>query len=86
MASSSEAYFVLRNRFIQSHSYMCIAQYVLGIGDRHLSNTLIDKTTGCVVGIDFGHAFGTATQVRNMYFLFINFSIAFIERIYSHVF
>lgn len=43
---------------------MCIAQYILGIGDRHLSNTLIDKKTGGVVGIDFGHAFGTATQVN----------------------
>ena len=43
---------------------MCIAQYILGIGDRHLSNTLIDRKTGGVVGIDFGHAFGTATQVN----------------------
>lgn len=63
LAASSEAYFVLRNHFIQSHACMCIAQYILGIGDRHLSNTLIDKTSGGVVGIDFGHAFGTATQL-----------------------
>lgn len=40
---------------------MC--QYILGIGDRHLSNFMIDLSTGGVVGIDFGHAFGTATQV-----------------------
>ena len=64
MSASSEAYFVLRSRFVQSHSYMCISQYVLGIGDRHLDNTLVDQTTGSCVGIDFGHAFGTATQVR----------------------
>ncbi|XP_066926532.1 DNA-dependent protein kinase catalytic subunit-like [Clytia hemisphaerica] len=63
MASSNEAYFVLRSRFVQSHSYMCIAQYILGIGDRHLDNTLIDMTTGACVGIDFGHAFGSATQL-----------------------
>jgi DNA-dependent protein kinase catalytic subunit len=34
----------------------------MGIGDRHRSNTLIDVTTGEVVGIDFGHAFGSATM------------------------
>ena len=43
---------------------MCVCQYVLGIGDRHLSNFMIDLSTGGVVGIDFGHAFGTATQVH----------------------
>jgi DNA-dependent protein kinase catalytic subunit len=41
---------------------MC--QYVLGIGDRHLSNFMVDLESGGIVGIDFGHNFGTATQVR----------------------
>jgi ataxia telangiectasia mutated family protein len=31
--------------------------YVLGIGDRHLNNVLIDKQTGDVVHIDLGIAF-----------------------------
>jgi len=34
---------------------------VLGIGDRHLENFMLEKSTGRVVGIDFGHAFGSAT-------------------------
>ena len=46
---------------------MCIAHYVVGVGDRHLNNTLIDKTTGNCIGIDFGHAFGTATKVSFIY-------------------
>jgi len=62
-ALSSEAYFLLRRHFVQSHSCLCISQYILGIGDRHLNNLLIDTTNGGVVGIDFGHAFGTATQM-----------------------
>lgn len=41
---------------------MCIAHWLLGIGDRHLSNCLILQDTGMCLGIDFGHAFGTATQ------------------------
>lgn len=28
--------------------------YILGIGDRHVKNILIDKTTGEVIHIDFG--------------------------------
>lgn len=67
MASSSEAYFVLRQNFTKSNALMCIYIYLLGIGDRHLSNTMIDKKNGAVVGIDFGYAFGVATQVYNFF-------------------
>lgn len=31
-----------------------MAGYVLGLGDRHLSNILIDETTAEVIHIDFG--------------------------------
>ena len=48
-----------------SHAQLCVSHYVLGIGDRHLSNFMIDLQTGAVVGIDFGHAFGSATQVHH---------------------
>ena len=69
LASSSEAYFVLRSHFIQSYSCLCMAHYILGIGDRHLNNMLIDNGTGGVVGIDFGYAFGVATQVIVLIFV-----------------
>ena len=36
--------------------------WVAGVGDRHLQNILLDTTTGSVVHIDFGYAFGTATS------------------------
>lgn len=42
---------------------MCLSQWLLGIGDRHLGNTLISLHNGQSIGIDFGHAFGTATQL-----------------------
>lgn len=35
----------------------------MGIGDRHLENSLIYTKNGQVLGIDFGHAFGTATII-----------------------
>lgn len=40
-----------------------IASYVLGIGDRHLDNFLLDTSDGMVVGIDFGMAFGNGTSM-----------------------
>lgn len=63
LSASNEAYYRLRHEFAVSHAQLCISHYILGIGDRHLSNFMIDLHTGAVVGIDFGHAFGSATQV-----------------------
>jgi DNA-dependent protein kinase catalytic subunit len=71
MSSSSESYFVLRNQFIVSYAVASICQYILGIGDRHLSNWLIDTKNGQAIGIDFGMAFGHA--VRNQKLLFKNY-------------
>jgi DNA-dependent protein kinase catalytic subunit len=36
-----------------------MASYIVGLGDRHLENFLIDTTDGQVLGIDFGFAFGS---------------------------
>ena len=65
MAISPEAFLVLRSRFVRTHATLSVCHYVLGIGDRHLSNFMVDMQTGGVVGIDFGHAFGSATQVSS---------------------
>uniref|UniRef100_A0A8C3Q098 DNA-dependent protein kinase catalytic subunit n=1 Tax=Chrysolophus pictus TaxID=9089 RepID=A0A8C3Q098_CHRPC len=62
MSTSPEAFLALRSHFASSHALMCISHWILGIGDRHLSNFMINKETGGMVGIDFGHAFGSATQ------------------------
>uniref|UniRef100_A0A336M7V8 non-specific serine/threonine protein kinase n=1 Tax=Culicoides sonorensis TaxID=179676 RepID=A0A336M7V8_CULSO len=61
-ASSLENYYVLKRNFIQSIAAISISHWILGIGDRHLDNTLIDTKTFKLIGIDFGHAFGTATR------------------------
>ncbi|KAH0792222.1 PIKK family atypical protein kinase [Histomonas meleagridis] len=39
---------------------MSIVGYVLGLGDRHPSNFMIDRNTGDVVHIDFGDCFEVA--------------------------
>ncbi|CAF0815340.1 unnamed protein product [Brachionus calyciflorus] len=62
LSSNTESYFVIRNEFIKSYAVASTCQYILGIGDRHLSNWMIDLKTGRAIGIDFGIAFGHATM------------------------
>nr|XP_033789602.1 DNA-dependent protein kinase catalytic subunit isoform X2 [Geotrypetes seraphini] len=62
MSTTPEAFLALRTHFASSHALICISHWILGIGDRHLSNFMINMETGGMVGIDFGHAFGSATQ------------------------
>ncbi|XP_076335270.1 DNA-dependent protein kinase catalytic subunit-like isoform X2 [Tachypleus tridentatus] len=62
LSSCPEAFFTLRSQFVISHAVLSISQWLLGIGDRHLGNFLIKTDTGKELGIDFGHAFGSATQ------------------------
>ncbi|XP_027269233.1 DNA-dependent protein kinase catalytic subunit isoform X1 [Cricetulus griseus] len=62
MSTNPEAFLALRSHFASSHALLCISHWLLGIGDRHLNNFMVAMETGSVIGIDFGHAFGSATQ------------------------
>eukprot|EP00756_Hemistasia_phaeocysticola_P002710 Hpha_TRINITY_DN11839_c0_g1::TRINITY_DN11839_c0_g1_i1::g.1770::m.1770/K06642/PRKDC; DNA-dependent protein kinase catalytic subunit len=63
---SPAAYQRLRLRFLSSWACAGVAQWLLGIGDRHSDNFLIDQSSGEVVPIDFGYAFGTATETLQL--------------------
>ncbi|KAJ3024385.1 UNVERIFIED_CONTAM: hypothetical protein HDU68_008221 [Siphonaria sp. JEL0065] len=60
---SPEAFFQVRSEFANSLAALNTCSYLLGIGDRHLDNFLVDLKSGRIIGIDFGHAFGSATEV-----------------------
>ena len=62
MAATSEAFLCLRSEFGKTLSTFSISSYILGIGDRHLENFLVDKSDGTLVGIDFGLTFGSGTS------------------------
>ncbi|KZT55265.1 hypothetical protein CALCODRAFT_357633 [Calocera cornea HHB12733] len=51
------AWFSMRLRYARSVAVTSIVGHVVGLGDRHLSNILIDNHTGEVVHIDLGIAF-----------------------------
>jgi DNA-dependent protein kinase catalytic subunit len=62
LAPSPEAFLALRAQYARSLASVSITGWILGIGDRHLDNLLLSSSDGRVVAIDFGHAFGSATQ------------------------
>ena len=59
-SKSSESWLERRTTYTRSLATMSMVGYILGLGDRHPSNLLIDKNTGQVVHIDFGDCFEVA--------------------------
>lgn len=57
---SSEFWLERRTTYTRSLAVMSIVGYILGLGDRHPSNLMLDKYTGKVVHIDFGDCFEAA--------------------------
>ncbi|XP_076632451.1 serine/threonine-protein kinase tefu isoform X1 [Colletes latitarsis] len=54
---SPETWFERRLAYTRSIATTSMAGYILGLGDRHLNNILIDQSTAEVIHIDFGIAF-----------------------------
>lgn len=50
-------WFEMRLNYTRSVAVTSIVGYILGIGDRHISNLLLDTVRGELVPIDFGYAF-----------------------------
>ncbi|VEN60084.1 unnamed protein product [Callosobruchus maculatus] len=63
LSINTENFIALKNNFLKTYATMCVCHWILGIGDRHLCNSKICLNSGKVLGIDFGHAFGTGTQI-----------------------
>lgn len=63
LSRSPDSFVLLRKKFVSTYISMCLCHWILGVGDRHLNNYLLDTTSGELIGIDFGHVFGTATTL-----------------------
>lgn len=63
LSSSMEAFIINRTRFASSLAVFSICGYILGIGDRHLENFLVDTKDCRIIGIDFGMSFGSGIDL-----------------------
>jgi phosphatidylinositol kinase/protein kinase (PI-3 family) len=56
-SANSEEWLERRTKFTRSLAVMSMVGYILGLGDRHPSNLMLDKLSGRVFHIDFGDCF-----------------------------
>ncbi|KYQ91695.1 protein kinase [Tieghemostelium lacteum] len=57
---NSEVWLDRRTNYTRSLAVMSMVGYILGLGDRHPSNLMLDRHTGRVLHIDFGDCFEVA--------------------------
>ena len=59
-SKSSESWLERRTNYTRSLAVMSMVGYILGLGDRHPSNLMLDRVTGNIIHIDFGDCFEVA--------------------------
>jgi len=63
IAPRAEAFARVRSNFAKSVAASNACTYVVGLGDRHPDNVMVDARNGTLAHIDFGASFGTGTQL-----------------------
>lgn len=61
-SKNSEAWLERRTNYTRSLGVMSMVGYILGLGDRHPSNLMLDRNTGKIIHIDFGDCFEVAMK------------------------
>lgn len=61
-SKTSDVWVERRANFTKSLAVMSMVGYILGLGDRHPSNLMLDRVSGRVVHIDFGDCFEITSQ------------------------
>lgn len=59
-SENSEVWLDRRTNYTRSLAVMSMVGYILGLGDRHPSNLMLDRHTGKILHIDFGDCFEVA--------------------------
>jgi FKBP12-rapamycin complex-associated protein len=65
-SQNAEKWLEKRTNYSRSLATMSMVGYILGLGDRHLSNLMMERASGKIVHIDFGDCF-EVTRVREKF-------------------
>ena len=63
---NSESWLIRRTNYSRSLSVMSVVGYILGLGDRHPNNLMMDRQNGKIIHIDYGDCFEIAMK-RNKF-------------------
>jgi len=55
-----ESWLIRRTNFAQTLAVMSVVGYILGLGDRHTNNIMMDRQNGKIIHIDYGDCFEVA--------------------------
>jgi FKBP12-rapamycin complex-associated protein len=61
-----ESWLIRRTNYSQSLAVMSVVGYILGLGDRHPNNLMMDRQSGKIIHIDYGDCFEIAMK-RNKF-------------------
>merc|ERR1712070_487870 len=64
-SENSEIWLDRRTNYTRSLAVMSMVGYILGLGDRHPSNIMLERHSGKIVHIDFGDCFEIAMRREN---------------------
>ena len=59
-----ETWLMRRTNYAQSLAVMSVVGYILGLGDRHPNNLMMDRQNGKIIHIDYGDCFEIAMNRR----------------------
>ena len=62
---NAQSWMCQNERYTKSLATMSMVGYIIGLGDRHPGNIMIQKSTGDVIHIDFGESFESASLREN---------------------
>ena len=72
---NSEVWLERRTNYTRSLAVMSMVGYILGLGDRHPSNLMLDRHTGKITHIDFGDCFEVIISIYFIIYLFKLFKL-----------
>ena len=68
---SAEDWLARRTNYTRSLAVMSMAGYILGLGDRHPSNVMLDRNSSKIIHIDFGDCFEVRHLVKDAPYLIV---------------